>query len=239
MVRAEPGSWMNQAVGLGLDGPVSPDVVDELIEYYTEKGIEPRIEHAPYADKALTQALEKAGFRVRNFETIFCRSLAGAGEISAPRVPPAGLTIERVDPSDDAMVNLYAKTAVGGFFPPDFVVPDSYVESVVRMVRHPRTISVAAWLDGAMVGAGAMEIVGEMSALFGMSTKEGYRRRGIQQAVIAYRLNLAREHGAKLATIGARPGIPTERNVQRMGFMAAYTKVALVRPGEGLTPNLE
>jgi hypothetical protein len=30
----EPGSWQNQASGAGLDGPVSDDELDAMIEFY-------------------------------------------------------------------------------------------------------------------------------------------------------------------------------------------------------------
>ena len=73
-------------------------------------------------------------------------------------------------------------------------------------------------------------------ALFGLAVVPEYRRRGVQQALIAERLRLARDAGARVATIGSRPGHSTERNVRRMGFQTAYTKVSLVRPGAGLRP---
>jgi GNAT superfamily N-acetyltransferase len=61
-----------------------------------------------------------------------------------------------------------------------------------------------------------------------------FRRRGIQQALMAARLEHAASRGARFATIGARPGIPTNRNAMRMGFRLAYTKVVLVKPGPAL-----
>ena len=239
MFRADPGSWMNSAIGLGFDGQVADDAVEQLIAFHTERGVEPRIEHSPYADFTLTQALERAGFRLRNFETIFYRELTPHTPITTPHKPPHGLTMEIVDPGDAALVREYAITAVSGFFPPDFAVPASYLESIERAVRHPRVLGIVARLDGRIIGAGAMEIVGELSALFGLSVVEAYRRRGVQQAMIAHRLQLARARGARIATIGARPAIATERNVRRMGFQVAYTKVALTRPRENLAPNLE
>jgi hypothetical protein len=54
--------------------------------------------------------------------------------------------------------------------------------------------------------------------------------------MIAWRMNAAADRGAKVATIGSKPGIPTERNVRRMGFSVAYTQPVMVRPGAGLVP---
>lgn len=78
----------------------------------------------------------------------------------------------------------------------------------------------------------------EVCALFGLSLLPEFRRRGIQQALIAARLNSASVRGARLATIGSKPGAETERNVRRMGFATAYTKPVMVRPGPGLSGHV-
>ena len=57
------------------------------------------------------------------------------------------------------------------------------------------------------------------------------------RTLIAARLNHAGTRGVRVATIGSRPGAGTERNVRRMGFQTAYTKVMLARSGPGLVPN--
>ncbi len=75
------------------------------------------------------------------------------------------------------------------------------------------------------------------AALFALAVLPAYRRRGVQQALIAARLRAAAEAGATVVTISALPGVATERNARRMGFQVAYTKVVLVRPGAGLVGN--
>jgi GNAT superfamily N-acetyltransferase len=67
--------------------------------------------------------------------------------------------------------------------------------------------------------------------------KPAYRRRGIQQALIVARLERGRERGSRQAFIISGPGIPTERNATRLGFGMAYTRVVLVKRGEGLMPS--
>lgn len=108
----------------------------------------------------------------------------------------------------------------------------------MRAARHPRSVGVMAMLDGRCVGAGGMGLHDHVAALFGLSGIPEFRRRGIQQALIAQRLNIAAQMGRRLATIGSRPGASTERNVRRMGFQTAYVKPMVVRPGPGLAPNL-
>jgi ribosomal protein S18 acetylase RimI-like enzyme len=153
--------------------------------------------------------------------------------------PPAGLVIKRMDPADDAEVREYARVCSSGFLPPGMTEwPPEHVEISMRSARHARTIGLMAMLEGRCVGAGGMGLHDHVAALFGLSVLPEFRRRGIQQALIAARLNIAAERGLRIATIGSRPGAPTERNVRRMGFQTAYVKPIVVRPGSGLAPNL-
>jgi len=238
IARSEPGSWTNNAVGMGLHGPVAKHEVDALIEYHASKGIEPRIELCPFADEAFVRELADRGFVPRVFENVLFRELS-AGEVVRPVVtPPGDLVLEQLNPADDAAVREFSLVSTSGFAPAGYVVPESDMQTVARMVRHPKCVSVLARLGGVGVGAGTMAVHGEIVALFGLSVLEAYRRRGVQQALIAARLNIGIARGATLATIGSKPGIATERNVRRMGFQVGYTKVHLVRPGEGLAANV-
>lgn len=237
--RGEAGSWLNNAVGVGLDRPVPGADVDRIIEWYESAGIEPRVELCPLAHESLIAALAGRGFVVRSFESVLFREL-DPREPARPIVdPPAGLVIKRMDPADDAEVREYARVCSSGFLPPGLTEwPPEHIEIAMRSARHARTIGLMAMLDGRCVGAGGMGLHDHVAALFGLSVLPEFRRRGIQQAIIAARLNIAAERGLRLATIGSRPGAPTERNARRMGFQTAYVKPMVVRPGQGLAPYL-
>jgi GNAT superfamily N-acetyltransferase len=234
--RGAPGSWLNLAVAIGLRGPVSRADFERMIRWYEDAGIEPRMEVCPYADPGFLKDCEQLGFRLRTFETIFYRPLSSRERVQPLHPLPPGLHIEILDTSDAAAVRQCALVALRGFLPPGGVITDEDIEIFQRGTRHPRTVTFTARLEGEIVAVGACEIDGAVSALFGMATSETHRRRGIQQALLAARLNLAAARSARVATIGSRPGVATERNVMRMGFTVAYTKVVLIRPGEGLVP---
>jgi GNAT superfamily N-acetyltransferase len=74
-------------------------------------------------------------------------------------------------------------------------------------------------------------------SLFGTSVLPAFRRRGIQQALIAARLGRALSLRADLASITSHPGIPTERNAARLGFQLAFVRSVLVKRGPGLVPS--
>jgi len=231
--RGEPGSWLNNAVGVALDGPVDEAELDSVIGWYVAGGIEPRLEVCPFVHEGLLGMLEKRGFGVRAFENVFFREL-GVSAIEAVHGMPEGVRIGRVDPGDAEMVRAYGMVVVAGFMPPGVEPRESDLEVSARCLKHERSAAYGAWVDGTLVGGGAMEVAGEVAALFGLSVAPEFRRRGIQGALIAARLKEAAARGARIATISSRPGVATERNVRRMGFDLAYTKLVMAKAGEGL-----
>lgn len=234
MSRAAPGSWLNNAVGAGVVGEVSESDVDELIDFHTAAGSEPRIEVSPFADPSLLKALERRQFVVRAFDNVFYRELSTDQPVTPIHQMPVSVSCRIVDSSDDAAAREHAIVAISGFLQPGAEPSECDVQASIRCIRHPRTVGAIAVVDGRCVGAGAMEVAGDVAGLFGTSVLPAYRREGIQQALLAFRLNIAAARGARFATIGGRPGAGTERNVRRMGFALAYTKATLVRPGPGL-----
>ncbi len=238
LARGTPGTWANVGVGLGLAGPVPEAVVDELIEWHASIGAEPRVELIPFADPSLVRALAARGFVVRLFENVFFRQLSPRDEFHTIHQLPAGITIATIDPADDAMVHESAYVIAAAFAGDREPLPAS-LDLAKICIRHPRSVTLAAFSDGRVIGAGSVELLGETSALFGLSVHADYRRRGVQQALIAARLRLAAGRGARVATISARPGVSTEGNARRMGFQVAYTKPVVVRPGKGLAPVVD
>lgn len=233
--RAKPGNWTNYVTGAALDGPPAPGEIEDITRWFEEVGVEARFEVAPTADPALIKELERLGFALRLFENVFARELK-QGDSFAPTHPPSPeLSIERIDPADEARCREYGRVIMLGFRP-GFEPEEHNYDLALRGIRHPRVRTFAAVIDGRIVGGGAMELTAEVAGLYGMSVLPEFRRHGIQQAMLAHRLRHALEHGAKLATIGSKPGIPTERNVKRLGFELAYAKVHVAKAGEGLTP---
>jgi GNAT superfamily N-acetyltransferase len=239
MAFHELGSWQNQAAGVGLAGPVDAAEIEALIEFYQSRGVEPRLELSPFADETLIAGLGERGFVIREFEQVLARELHDGEELERllPHGRPPGLELRALDQSDAAMVRRAAEVALRGFFPGD-ELPPAMFEACVRFNSMPTTLTYLAWFDGELAAAGSLGLGEGVASLMGVSTEPRFRRRGIQQALIVERLAAARARGCMLATIGSRPGIPTERNAMRLGFSVAYTKVILVRPGPGLARSV-
>lgn len=261
--RSTPGGWSNTAVGMGLNGPVTQEEVDAIVAWYEEAGIEPRFEVCPFADASLLVALEMHRCVPLVFENTFFRTLAKGDRVAPLVQPPPGLRVERVDPTDAAAVRRYSAVSMSGFYPEGTTPGEEDFAISARVVQHPRTIAFLATIDGEPAGAGAGAVSepldaacgaqlgsataaaseasggsgGRVLAMFGASVLPKFRNKGVQQALMAARLNHGIDRGAGVASIGSKPGIPTERNARRMGFQLAYTKVHVVKPGQGLVRN--
>jgi GNAT superfamily N-acetyltransferase len=230
-----PGSWANCAYAVGLEGEARPGDVERLVAFYADRGSPARIEIPPTIHESWVRDLAHAGFRVRRFENVFARELV-AGEVYPAAAPP-GLEIRRVDPADPVEVARYARIVASGFAGPEGATADEIALNE-RIARHPAVVAAVAWLDGEAVGAGTADVApaGEprVGGLFALTVLPPWRRRGIQQALVAWRLGALRDRGCAVATISSLPGVATERNARRQGFSLAYTKVQLERPrGQG------
>lgn len=225
------GSWTNQAAGWGLDGAVSEADVDRLVDFYISRGVEPQIELSPFADKSLVTQLGRRGFVIKHFENVMAREIDDEEDLRAGLSFgwPKQLEIVRVDPQDEAGQETFIDVSTSGWRKPEEPVPEVMSRVVRRMFSVPTFAAYVAHVDGAAAGGGSLRVTPEYCALQGTSVLPAFRRRGIQQALMIHRLEQARERGSTLALIESVPGIPTERNAERLGFQVAYTKVTLVQ----------
>jgi GNAT superfamily N-acetyltransferase len=72
-----------------------------------------------------------------------------------------------------------------------------------------------------------MQVVDDVAWLGGAATVPAFRKRGVQAALVAYRLQLATEMGCELAAVSALAGGPSARNIFRLGFPHIHTQVVV------------
>jgi ribosomal protein S18 acetylase RimI-like enzyme len=65
--------------------------------------------------------------------------------------------------------------------------------------------------------------------LCGAATLPAHRRRGVQSALLAARLEIAAGAGCDTAVVITQPGSKSQENVQRQGFHLLYARAILVR----------
>ena len=117
MSFAGVGSFANRARAMGLQGPVTDDDLDRVVEFYRQRGEEPRVEVCPFADETLIAGLARRGFQLRDFKNIFARELPADEDLRAvhPHGWPDGLEIVRLDPASDDQLRSYLDLSWLGF----------------------------------------------------------------------------------------------------------------------------
>jgi GNAT superfamily N-acetyltransferase len=108
------------------------------------------------------------------------------------------------------------------------------LETLARTaVLRADTSLYIATVAGRVAGSACMALIettrGGVAHLYIDSTLPEYRGRGIQAALLGARLAAARKAGFDLASISARPGNGSCRNIERSGFSLAYTKTWCVK----------
>jgi GNAT superfamily N-acetyltransferase len=239
MIFDAPGSPVNKICGIGLGRALTEAELDGLVTFFSERGSEPKVELSPFTPPALLEGLARRGFVLREFENVLVRELQAGGQPREmlPGGWPEGVSIERVEPTNEGQVHDYIQVAFGGFLPEGVEMPEALVEFGRKCARARGYDLFMARVGGEVVGAGGCESGEGVTLLFGTSVKASHRRRGIQQALMVARLERGQQLGSRLAVINSRPGIPTERNATRLGFGMAYSRAVLTKSGEGLVPS--
>ena len=234
----EAGSWVNQAWNMGLHGPVSDDELDTLVDFFESRGVEPRLPVCTLADPTLLGGLARRRFVTDAFINVFALDPTTMDDPSNHFRQAPGVTLEIVDPADDIQARVFAITTAQGFHDGN-QPPDVMVETTRQVILRPGTTALLARVDGKPAGGGILGISQDVGAeltgagLFGTGVLPDYRTLGVQQALIAERLRLARERGVELVTIASNPGVATERNAARFGFTLSYVKAVMSRPLAG------
>jgi ribosomal protein S18 acetylase RimI-like enzyme len=232
-----PDSWANEACGLGLDGPVSGDDLDRLVDWYAQRRVPAKIEVVAHAHESLIAGLSARGFVIEHFENIYATDLVQGEDLYARHDIKEidGVAIEQLPTDDSRDWREYAEVGDRCFTAkfeadgsPTRMSEETY-SLIERMIRHKRTHCFLArdLGSGRIVGVAAMEIVPRLCCLFAGAVLPEFRNRGIQSRLIIERLATGQAAGCEVGVTHTKPGIPTERNCRRLGMVLGYTKVVL------------
>lgn len=220
------GSPVNMAAGLGFEAPVEEADIQKVTRFYEARETRAVVSVCPLADPSLIERLSEAGYRPDGFENVLIRAL---GEMSADvRCDDGPIEIvEAMSPADKELWALVAATGFSAPLPP--LEQQLHLASVV--VSRPGVRLLVAFVDGKAAGTGEIYIDDGVAWLSADATLPQFRRRGVQRALQAYRLDIARAAGCEMAVSEAAPGSTSQRNMERMGFTLAYTRLDMVGPG--------
>jgi GNAT superfamily N-acetyltransferase len=215
-----PDYPVNQIVGMGLHGEITPEALDEVEEFFRSRGVPSTVVVSPLADESLRKLLGERGYGIAEFNSVLIRRI----NPQEPLTLPAGVVIERVTPDTaDPWMSAIAKG-----FAQDIVVAESVFGGFASL---PGAMAFLARIEDKVVGGCGGRVIPEarIAAFFGTATLPEYRGRGVQTALIAQRRHEAALAGCEYAVVSTMPGSGSQRNMERRGFRVAYTKTVMLR----------
>lgn len=212
-------SPLTQAIGIGLDRPVSEAELQELEHFFHSRGAPVSIDLCPLADPALLDALAARGYRPSQFNNVLVKRLNGTEMVMTPRV-------RRAVPGEH---DLWSHTVGYGFFEQSELTTGEMDVGRAIFAMPGAACYLAVTDTGALAGGAACAFRDGLATLFADSTVVQHRREGLHRELIVARLNEAIAQGCDLATASTLPGSGSQRNYERLGFTVVYTKIALVR----------
>ncbi len=216
-------SMVGRAHGLGFAGPVTPQDIEHIEQFYFDREFDAQVDVCPYADPSLFESLNQRGFRVAEFNQTLARWISP--EEKFPTAQIAGVEIRAVRPDEAAdWSRMLAHVFMGEHAP-------QYESFFAPWASGEHSLTLAAFKEGKMIAGCGGVIVPEhkMAGFFGAATLLEYRGQGIQAAFMQERLRITQEAGCDLAVTLTMPGTTSQRNVERAGFRTAYTKVVVIK----------
>lgn len=207
--------------GLGLNGPVRPEDLDGVEDFYKSHGSGVEIDVCPLADPSLLTLLGERSYRIRDFMNVYFLELEAADLY----LGPAQDFKIRIADEDETRI-WFQKVGYGG----DWAEPDGISFMTIRCALKNGARLFLALKDGQMAGAGGLFIHDNTASLMAAATLSEFRSRGIQTALLKARLAAAAEAGCDLAMVHTTPGTDSQRNVLRVGFHTAYTLARMYLP---------
>ena len=214
-------SMVGRAHGLGFAGPITPQDIEHIEQFYFDREYDAQVDVCPYAHPSLSESLKERGFQVAEFNQTLARWIQPDEQLEKPSF--GGVEIRAVKPEEAPAWSRMLAHVFMGDHAPQF---ESFFEPWASGA-HPLTL--AAFAEGKMIAGCGGVIVPEhrMTGFFGAATLPEYRGRGLQAAFMQERLRLTQEAGCNLAVTLTMPGTTSQRNAERAGFRTAYTKVVV------------
>jgi hypothetical protein len=221
VIYGGPGVPVNRAIGLGMQGAVSPDDLDEIEAFYSARRSTTIIDLCPLAHPSLLSLLQTRGYYLRNWMSMLFMPLPS---LPVPLNPALHVTRATPDQAD-----LWLATSARGFDEGDEIASET-LRVLMPNFHAANAHCYFAWLGDTPIATGGMYPHNGVVELGGASTVVAHRKQGAQTALIQQRLADAYTLGCDLAVVLTTPGSGSQRNMQRRGFQLAYTRAICERP---------
>jgi GNAT superfamily N-acetyltransferase len=211
------GHPLNQALGI-VDAVSEEELIKAELLLAGEGGHPIVLEVSPAADPGLWPLLASRGYRVHQLQILWTRALSDLSPVTTD------VEIRIARPEEERMFSQLVGAAFFGLddweaSEPMFVTPLSV----------PGIIGCIALVNGVPAAGAMLGIIDGVALLSGDGVLPKFRGRGMQKALIAFRLQEARARGCDIACASTLPMTPSQRSYEACGFKAAYPKLEMAR----------
>jgi GNAT superfamily N-acetyltransferase len=203
--------WLQHVAGLRAG---DDEEIFELATWYAELGAWPRYEIPVDAEDDLLHTLLAVEAKPTGALAVLASpaaelTTAGTGDVAVREVA-------RGSPD----VATFAATMLAGHEVPDGGPPD-HVAAVRAWVDEPGWHAFLAEVDGGPAGAGMLVVTDGVGYLANAATVPAARAQGVQSALVATRIAVAKDAGCDIVCSLAEPDSPSARNLVRAGLAVA------------------
>jgi len=219
---------LTRAIGVGTSGLVGEDEIDAVESFYRSRNSAVRVVISERTDSWLSETLKTRGYEsgvlMQNWWLPLDRK-------------PAFTASEDIEivPVDLQQADVWVRTIAAGFEEEDLPVDEARIP-----LRVLDTFYCLGFADGAqpffakhrgvIAGGGVLHVTGETASIRTTSCRIEHRNKGVQRALLAFRLNAAARAGCRFAFSSTdKPG-PSSRNLRRFGFTALSTSFTMSLP---------
>lgn len=212
MLETSDALRMNRVMGLGHRGRAREGMIDEIVAWYREAGLERFSFHLSPGPQALEirDWVRERGFRQHAGHALLLRDCRQP----VPRVTSEVRVVKAARAHAPVVVGILQRC---------FGMPQSRRKWGLASARAAGYEHHLAIVGKKPVGVSAWWAEGDLAWLGGGATLTPWRRRGVHSALIAARLRRAARRGCRWAwveTLAPTPGRPdgSRRNLVRLGF---------------------
>jgi GNAT superfamily N-acetyltransferase len=223
MVFAGLGSPIGRATGAGLNQPLTSRELDQIEQFYRERGAPSQVDLTPLHEPAVFELVKDRGYAIAELNNVLYRKLEDTHE---PSLPSTNFEIRRSPAEESDLTGAIVENA---FFPDG--APEAFRGLIAPLYQMANALAFVATVDGTPVACGTGIVIPEhrVFALCGAGTLSAYRGRGLQTALLQARMAAGLQAGCEYAVVVTQGGSSSQRNVERLGFRVAYSKVTVIK----------
>ncbi|MDI1242329.1 MAG: GNAT family N-acetyltransferase [bacterium] len=213
-------SPLTQTFGLGIFQDATAEHLETIESFFKERGAPVFHEISPMADQSILPLLGERGYRPIELTSVMFRDMSSIdGNVD---VAESEISTRQIEESE---ADVWAATSARGWATIHETLADFMLAFGKIAARTSHGHPFIAEIEGEAVGAAGFGIYDQVCILAGAATVPEARNRGVQNALLNARLQLAKKSGCSLAMICALPGSQSQKNAEKNGFKIAYTRI--------------